>query len=153
MSKETSQTWLGGLFKKIKLALIRIYRAKGSPHEIALGAAIGAFWGVFPTFGLSTPLIIVLYRFFRFNLITAFAGALVSNPITSPFLLFFTYQIGSRIISPPPQLKYEEWATHLEDFGALMLSGALTLSTSVAILVYVITYLSVKRHQQKINQS
>ena len=69
---------------------MKIYYARGSVHEIALGAAIGAFWGVFPTFGLSTILSILLYKVFRFNLPVAISAAFISNPITSPFLLMIS---------------------------------------------------------------
>lgn len=129
------------LFRKIKLAIIQVYRAKGSPHEIALGVAIGAFWGVFPTFGLSTPLILVLYRFIHFNIITAFAGALVSNPLTSPFLLWISYKVGSIFFTPPQNIKdilSEKWWEKLQDVGLIMLVGATIVSTIVAVLAYFI---------------
>jgi uncharacterized protein (DUF2062 family) len=78
------------IFRKLKINFLKIYYARGSVHEIALGAAIGAFWGVFPTFGLSTILSILLYKVFRFNLPVAISAAFISNPITSPFLLMIS---------------------------------------------------------------
>ncbi len=139
-----------GLLRKIKLAFIKIYRAQGSSHEIALGAAIGAFWGVFPTFGLSTPLIFILYRFIRFNIVTAFAGALVSNPFTSPFLLFFSYQIGALFVAVPQNIRLADWAKHLNEFGMVMLLGSTILSTCVAFLVYALTFYIMNR-SHKVN--
>lgn len=147
MKKKRTKNSILLLFRKIRLAIIKIYRAKGSPSEIALGAAIGAFWGVFPTFGLSTPLIFILYRFIRFNIITAFAGALVSNPLTSPFLLFFSYKIGSLFITPPKNIRIEDWAKHLNEFGIIMLVGSIVLSTVVAIAVYFIVIYFVNREK------
>jgi uncharacterized protein (DUF2062 family) len=149
MKKQHSPNPIVSLFRQLRLALIRIYRAKGTPHEIALGVGIGAFWGVFPTFGLSTLLILGLYRFFRFNIITAFAGALVSNPFTSPFLLYFSYQVGALFISAPQSFDIKEWWNNLDKVGWVMLVGSTILSTVVAVILYFVAYLVAKRTQKK----
>lgn len=149
MKKQHSHNPIVSLFRQLKLALIQIYRAKGSPHEIALGVGIGAFWGVFPTFGLSTPLILVLYRFFHFNLITAFAGALVSNPFTSPFLLYFSYRVGALFISAPQSFDVKEWWNNLGKVGWVMLLGSTILSTVVAVILYFVAYFVAKRTHLK----
>lgn len=148
MKKALPKYWIYSLFRKIKLAVIHIYRAHGSPHEIALGAAIGAFWGVFPTFGLSTPLILILHRIAKFNVLTAFAGALVSNPVTSPFLLIFSYQIGTVFIKTSIAFSLEDWTQHLKELGIIMLIGATILSSAVAVLIYFITYYSILYRQR-----
>lgn len=145
MKKQRPKNPIIILFRKLKLAFLRVYRAKGSPNEIALGVGIGAFWGVFPTFGLSTPLILALYRFIPFNLITAFAGALVSNPITSPFLLYLSYQIGSFFLPSPHLLNLEEWWKDLDKVGWIMLLGATILSAVVSVVLYWITYVFIKK--------
>ena len=147
MKKKRAKYSIYSLYRQLKLAVIHIYRAKGSPHEVALGAAIGAFWGVFPTFGLSTPLIFILYRFIRFNVLTAFAGALVSNPLTSPFLLFFSYKIGALFVPTPQNIRLEDWAKHLNELGWAMLIGSTLLSTVVSVMIYFLVFYFVKRRQ------
>ena len=148
MKKQHSHNPIISLFRQLRLALIRIYRAKGTPQEIALGVGIGAFWGVFPTFGLSTPLILVLSRFFSFNIITAFAGALVSNPFTSPFLLYFSYRVGSLFISAPQSFDVKEWWNNLDKVGWVMLLGSTILSTVVSVILYFVAYFIAKRTQK-----
>ena len=64
--KSVKRNLVINIFRKAKISFMKIYYARGSAHEIALGAAIGAFWGVFPTFGLSTILSLLLYKIFRF---------------------------------------------------------------------------------------
>ena len=89
--KSARGNYVINIFRKLKLNFLKIYYARGSTHEIALAAAIGAFWGVFPTFGLSTILSLLLYKIFRFNIVAAISGAFISNPLTSPFLLMISY--------------------------------------------------------------
>lgn len=134
------------LIRKIKISFLKIYYARGSSYEIALGAAIGAFWGVFPTFGLSTPLVIIMYRFMKFNLIAAFSGAFISNPLTSPFWLFFSYKIGALFIHSEVTFELSNWTKNLRELGLMMLVGSLLLSSITAIIIFFLTkYLIEKR--------
>ena len=76
--------------KKIK-AKIKEYLHKLTDYEIAMGFAIGVFWGVFPTFGLGLiPAVITAY-FLKASKIISFFGTWVSNPLTFP--LFFTLEV------------------------------------------------------------
>jgi len=134
------------IIRKIKISFLKIYYARGSSYEIALGAAIGAFWGVFPTFGLSTPLVIIMYRFMKFNLIAAFSGAFISNPLTSPFWLFFSYKIGALFIHSEVTFDLSHWTENLRELGLTMLVGSLLLSSITAIIIFFLTkYLIEKR--------
>jgi len=128
------------LWQRIRHAILEIYKANGSPHEVALGAAIGAFWGVFPTFGLSTPLVLIMRKFIRFQIIAAFAGALISNPLTSPFWLYTSYVIGVKLFPSDVPFDYKNWYNKLPDFGMQMLVGASLLSLVVSLLVYFLVY-------------
>ena len=143
------------IMRKIKISFLKIYYARGSSYEIALGAAIGAFWGVFPTFGLSTPLVIIMYRFMKFNLIAAFSGAFISNPLTSPFWLFFSYKIGALFIHSEVTFELSNWTKNLRELGLTMLVGSLLLSSVTAIIIFFLTkYLIEKRRHltSKVNQ-
>ncbi|MCU0417558.1 MAG: DUF2062 domain-containing protein [Cytophagaceae bacterium] len=126
----------GKLYRQAKLHFYTIYRARGSAQEIAFGAAIGAFWGVFPTFGLSTLLTLFLYRFFRFNLPVAIAAAFISNPLTSPFLLFISYHTGARVLGIDPEWDPNNWSTQLSELGIALFTGSTIVSTLTALLVY-----------------
>lgn len=76
--------------KKIRES-IKKYLHQLTDYEIAMGFAIGVFWGVFPTFGLGLiPAVITAY-FFRASKIISFFGTWISNPLTFP--LFFTLEV------------------------------------------------------------
>lgn len=124
--------------RKLKINFLKIYHARGSIHEIALGAAIGAFWGVFPTFGLSTILSILLYKIIRFNLVVAISAAFISNPLTSPFLLFISYKVGVLFIRTDIKFEFETWQENISKIGYVMFIGSTVVSTLTALLVYFI---------------
>jgi uncharacterized protein (DUF2062 family) len=124
-----------------------MYHARGSIHEIALGAAIGAFWGVFPTFGLST---ILLYKIFRFNLPVAISAAFISNPFTSPFLLLISYKVGVLFISTDVKFELETWQENILKIGYVMLIGSTIVSTITALLVYFIVKFTAENRNELI---
>jgi uncharacterized protein (DUF2062 family) len=149
--KNSKNNFIVNIIRKAKINFLKIYHARGSTHEIALGAAIGSFWGVFPTFGLSTILSLLLYKIFRFNLLVAISAAFISNPLTSPFLLFLSYKIGSLIISSETTFDFKNLSENLGDLGLTMLVGSFLLSSFTAVVVFFLTkYFVVKRRQNKL---
>jgi uncharacterized protein (DUF2062 family) len=124
------------IFRKLKINFYKIYYARGGVHEIALGAAIGAFWGVFPTFGLSTILSLLLYKMIRFNLPVAISAAFISNPLTSPFLLMISYKVGAFFINTNLKFEYETWYNNIPKIGYIMFMGSTIVSSITAIIVY-----------------
>ena len=144
--KPTKRNCFINILRKVRINFLKIYHARGSAHEIALGAAIGAFWGVFPTFGLSTVLSLLMYKFLRFNLLAAISGAFISNPLTSPFLLLISYKVGSYFIKSNIQLDYSNWYKNIPEVGYILLIGATVVSFVTSIIVYyAIKYLVQKR--------
>ncbi len=73
-----------------------------SPHAIALGVAIGMFFGMTPTVGIQTLFILaflaITRRFFYFNTAAAMAATYVSNPITMVPLYYFWYRLGALFV-------------------------------------------------------
>lgn len=136
--KSANRNYFVNIIIKFKMNLLKIYYTRGSVHEIALGASIGAFWGVFPTFGLSTILSLLLYKIFRFNLVVAISAAFISNPLTSPFLLLISYKVGVLFISTDIKFEFETWQENISKIGYVMLIGSTIVSTITALLVYFI---------------
>lgn len=136
------------ILRQAKIHLHKIYYARGSAHEIALGAAIGSFWGVFPTFGLSTILSMLLYKVFRFNLVVAISAAFISNPLTSPFLLVLSYRIGLFFTHAQATFDLGNWYTNLGEVGLTMLIGSLLLSFFTAIIVFILTKYIIEKKRQ-----
>lgn len=135
------------IFRKAKISFLKIYYARGSAYEIALGAAIGAFWGVFPTFGLSTILSLLLYKIFRFNFVAAISGAFISNPLTSPFLLMISYKVGSYFIKTDIQFDYDNWYINLPKIGYVLIIGSTIVSSVTGLFVYYITKYAIERRR------
>ena len=77
---------------------LRLIRLKGTPHSLALGAALGVFIGITPTMPFHTILIfmltIVTRSSFLAGLITSW---LICNPITYLPLYYFSTKIGNLV--------------------------------------------------------
>lgn len=136
------------ILRKAKLSFLKIYYARGSAHEIALGAAIGAFWGVFPTFGLSTVLSLLLYKMFRFNLVAAISGAFISNPLTSPFLLLISFKVGELLIKTNIEFNYDTWYRNLPQIGFVLFIGSTIVSSITALIVYFIVKYTIEKRRR-----
>lgn len=130
-----------------------------SPHAIALGVAIGVFFGLTPTVGLQTILIVGLMlltrRFFYFNGAAAMAATYLSNPITMVPLYYFWYRLGTYFIPGNASLDqlddlvqadglsgcWDAMCTIAVDFGAPMIVGALITAVIGSVAVYPACYM------------
>jgi uncharacterized protein (DUF2062 family) len=66
-------------------------------HSVAWGAAIGLFFSVaIPIAQIPVAAMVAIY--FRVNVPVAIFGTLLSNPLTTPAILFFAYQLGSVVV-------------------------------------------------------
>lgn len=128
-----------GIFRKIKLFFLKLARARASTYEISLGAAIGTFISVFPTFGLGMPLVALLGRFIKFNVVVALAFSVISNPFTSPFFILMSYKVGSVITGSQIDLNAENWKSNLSETGLAVLLGTLIVSGVTAVLAFYIS--------------
>ncbi|MGV3743390.1 MAG: DUF2062 domain-containing protein [Burkholderiaceae bacterium] len=73
-------------------------------RSVAWGAAIGLFFSVaIPIEQIPVAAMVAIY--FRVNVPVAIFGTLLSNPFTTPAILFFAYQLGSFLVghAPPEQ--------------------------------------------------
>lgn len=87
------------MFRKIKTA-IKDFLIRGlSPAEIALGVSLGNFVGILPFLGLHTVIALGLAYILRLNMGVVFLGTTISNPLSFPFILFISSQIGSVILT------------------------------------------------------
>jgi uncharacterized protein (DUF2062 family) len=137
------------LMRRLKLFFIKLARTSDSTSEIALGAGIGAFISVFPTFGLGMPLVILINRFFKFNLISALALSVVSNPFTSPFFILTSYKVGSILLDNSIAFNLENWKENLENTGLSLLLGSIIVSGISSVLAYFITKIIVTKYRTR----
>ena len=137
------------ILRKTKAFFWKLARSRDSTPEIALGAAIGTFISVFPTFGFGTLLVILLSRFFKFNLIIAFATSIISNPFTSPFFMLLSYKIGKIIIGNNIDFDIKTWKNNLGETGLTVLAGSFLLSTFMGVTAYFISKYIVTRYRER----
>ena len=76
----------------------RLVNLRASPHEIALGCAVGAFVSVTPLLGVQTILAVLLASLLRGSVPAAIAGTFVGNPLSWPFIWASTYAMGLQIV-------------------------------------------------------
>ncbi len=127
----------------------KLARTNDSISEIGLGAAIGTFISVFPTFGFGTVLVLVLSRFVKFNLIIALATSVISNPFTSPFFLYLSYKIGNFITGAAIHFDLKNWKNNIANTGITIFVGSFILSGVMALLGYFIATSVVKFYRKK----
>lgn len=87
-------TWTPGM----RAAARRLMHLHASPHEIALGCALGAFVSITPLLGVQTLLAVVLCLVLRGNVPAAVIGTFVGNPLSWPFIWVSTYIMGLQMV-------------------------------------------------------
>jgi hypothetical protein len=145
---------------KFKRILVKLIRQNSSPHEIALGAGIGAFISVLPIYGLHTVLVILAMFIVRpANKIAIFLGTNLSLPPTVPFITWAGYELGRFFLKGDFPAMSRDFFKHLTfqkvaQFYWPLFLGSLVLGLICAIIVYGLTYFVVKRiKHKKINGS
>lgn len=140
---------------KFKKILVRLIRQHNSPHEIALGAGIGAFISVLPVYGLHTVLVVLAAIIVRpANKIAIFLGTNLSLPPTIPFITWAGYEIGRFILKrnlPPLDWGFFKNLTFqkITSFYQPLFLGSLVLGIVCAGVVYGLTFLAVKKVKEK----
>lgn len=86
--------WMPGM----QAAGRRLVHMRASPHEIALGCALGAFVSITPLLGVQMLLAIILAFLLRASVPAAIVGTFVGNPISWPFIWVSTYFMGLQMI-------------------------------------------------------
>lgn len=123
----------------IKSKFIKLAKEKSSVNEIAAGAALGAFTGVFPSFGFGFLTVLFLYRFFKFNILAAATGSLISNPLTTPFFMLLSFEIGELLLQTDVRFDMQNWSANLKEAGYSIFIGAIVVSSFFSFATYFIT--------------
>lgn len=137
------------MWRKFKYWLIKISRDRGTTHEIAFGAAVGTFVSIFPTFGAGTIIVLFLYRLWKFNLLAAIGGSMISNLFTSPFFMAMSYKIGSLFFVSQNEFSFKDWYKHLDHLSLSVLAGSLILSSVLALIMYYLIGYVVNRYRRR----
>jgi hypothetical protein len=121
-----------------KTFIRKVLSLRASPHQIAIGFAVGVFIGIFPTFGLGALLILALTPIWKFNIPAALLGTLLGNPLFAPLWIVSSCLITG--ISPSeikvPHETLRQILGHYSQIGLRYLLGNFVVSLFVAIASY-----------------
>jgi len=126
-------------WKNVKSFIRRILWINDSPQKIALGAAIGVFWAVMPTFGFAILFSLPTALLFKANRTSAILATFVANPLTTPFFYAFGYKIGQLVLGHTPfsfSWKFLIKAQNLLNVGKSLLIGDFVLAIIIALGTY-----------------
>ena len=131
----------------LRLHGLRALRENSTPTRTALGVALGAFIGIFPSFGVGGPVAFFLAGRWGLNRAAAIGGVVLSmNPLTAPVLVPLSAWLGIELLNPE---RIESEATGIvrlvADYGGAFLLGNTLVAVAVAILFGAVVFWLVKR--------
>lgn len=129
-----------------------LFRLKDSPHAVAVGVAVGVFFGFVPLLRLKTLLALGVTWLLRGSLVGA-AIAVTLHGVwlpAAPLLLRWEYDLGYRLLSHPHELPphlhlnhhsppvWMHWSTFFT-VGRPLLVGAIVFAAQLAVASYYLT--------------
>lgn len=139
----------------LKARFLSLWRSNQSPHEIALGVAIGVFIGISPLYGFHMIMVcLAAITVRRVNKLAIFLGVNISLPPTIPFITWAGYRTGRMMLGNAyPALGWEEfrhfsYETFFRFFYALLV-GSFALGTAVSVVVYFVMVYLLKRRKRR----
>ncbi|MBI5073914.1 MAG: DUF2062 domain-containing protein [Nitrospirae bacterium] len=128
------------MLKKYKETITRFLKKGLSPSEIAFAVALGNFVGILPLVGLHTVVAIGLAHLLRLNIMIVFLGTQISNPISFPFILFISAQIGNLMLSGALlKIQFTTDLAVLKSYILPTIIGGIVLGLVVSSVSYVLT--------------
>ncbi len=123
-----------------KQILERVVKSDASPHQIAMGAALGLFLSVIPTFAVGMVLAIYIAHKMRWNLLATYVGTMIVNPFTFSFFYASDYAVGSFLLGKEILISEPiTWQLVPSIAGQLYLGGVIVAAIS-AVLLYFFLY-------------
>lgn len=145
-----------------------ILMADDTPHNIALGTAIGVFVGLTPTWVIQTALILLVAAitrpFFKFNIVAAVVAGQVTNPITNIPIYWCEYVVGTWFVQSGDvtfdrfaelfrDQTWNQWWIDVKllavDIGKPLLVGSAIVATLSALVTYPLIKRLVHRMKQR----
>lgn len=138
---------------------MKLMTIKDTPHSIALGSAIGIFFGFTPLLSMKTLLSIGVAWLFKSNKIAAVLSVTLHDVILPlmPAIYLWEYKIGMLVLHGRmpqragfrhvPLREYMQWTTFFT-VGQPLLVGSLFLALPCAVVVYFLVRPLVSRAQE-----
>ena len=136
-------------FSKLKDIIIRFSKKGLSPQEIALAIAVGMFIAFIPVMGTHTLTAFALAYILRLNTLIVILGSQISNPLSYPFQLFISAEVGNLILKGTfLEITFSSDISYLDHYILPIIVGSLVLGFIVSVLSYVlIKKILHKRHR------
>ncbi|MFH1134960.1 MAG: DUF2062 domain-containing protein [Pseudomonadota bacterium] len=94
-----NRNFFQNILRRARYIYLRLILLPGTPHNLAMGLAVGVFVGFLPIIPIQTLVAVVLAFVFRGSKIAAAVGTWVTNPVTVPPLYALFFLIG-RTLTP-----------------------------------------------------
>jgi len=91
--------------------LRRVAKAAGTPHQIALGIAVGFFVGWLPIIGIQMVVAIAVCKLLNANKVVSLLPVWITTPPVAIPIFSFNYWVGWLIVGGPPIAKVVEVLT------------------------------------------
>jgi uncharacterized protein len=110
----------------------RILHVRATPHEVALGFAIGVFSACTPFLGFQTILAFALAFLLRVSMPAAFLGTFIGNPLSWPAIWSGSYFAGALVLGRDPTYAADHFTETANALGATLAAPSPeTLGTAV----------------------
>jgi uncharacterized protein len=124
---------------KLKDYILRFSKKGLTPHEISLGVAVGIFVAFIPLFGSHTITAIALASLLRVNTLIVLLSTQISNPLTFPFQLFVSAEVGSLILHGQfLEIKISRDISYLHHYILPIIMGSLVLGVCFSVLSFLL---------------
>jgi hypothetical protein len=136
-------------FAKLKNYIISLAKKGLTPHEIAVGLAVGILVAFVPVFGTHTIIALGLASLLRLSPLVVLLGTQISNPVTYPFQLFICAEAGNLILRGHLlEIKLSGDVNLLSHYLWPIIVGSIVLGILFAGIAYVITKFFIKRRRK-----
>jgi uncharacterized protein (TIGR03546 family) len=161
---QRTRPWWENFWRGLRHTYKKVLRVRSSPHDVALGLALGVFIGLLPIIPFQSATALALAIVLRCSKLTALAGTLISNPLNIGFLYYIMFKLGHFFLPNLHGLYTPEHWTMSEllqvgwhVFGTMLLGGVI-LGLPSAIITYFLTHHLIKlyhtrRAQKMLNSS
>ena len=121
-------------------------RGKSEPGRMAASVGLGLFFGIFPIWGFQMLVAFAVASFLKLNRVVVLLTTNISTPPLTPFIIFFSYELGSMFVANPIQLPDFDSIDKEMIYAQVnqYLIGSVLLSLFVGLLGFVVTYVVLK---------